>query len=56
MNLGEKITQYAMTWGDGFQWECVFDGKKRWENVAYMRCKISGTLLFLPPFLYEYDS
>ncbi len=56
MNLEERIAQYALSVGKGFQWEFVFDGRKRWENVAYMRCKVSGTLLFLPPFLYEDDT
>ena len=56
MNLEERITQYAMS-GDfsGFQWECVFDGKRRWENVAYMRCQLTGMLLFLPPCLFQDD-
>ncbi len=57
MNLEERITQYAMN-GDfsGCQWECVFDGKRRWENVAYMRCTLTGILLFIPPYLFQDDS
>ena len=55
MNLEERITQYATNTGEGFQWECVFDGKQRWENVAYMRCASTGMLLFIPPYLFQDD-
>ena len=48
--MKEKIRAYCSHF-EG-EWEAVFDGKRRWENIAYMRCRLTGLLLFLPPLLW----
>ena len=50
-SIEDRIRAYSSQF-DG-QWECVFNGRRQWKNVSYMRCQDTGLIMFLPFFLFE---
>jgi len=56
MNIEERIMHYINSHptkeDPNIKWEFIFNGKRAWENVCYMRCQNTGLVLFIPSTLF----
>jgi hypothetical protein len=56
MNIEERIMHYINSHptkeDPNIKWEFIFNGKRAWENVCYMRCQNTGLVLFIPSVIF----